>query len=132
MTIVIEVELAGLEEVMGRLGALGTFERLRPAAVRATARLRRPLMTYPPAPVDSSYTRTGTLGRSWTDAVEVSPAEIRATIGTNVGYAPYVQAEEYQAEVHRGRWLTDVQVMESVQDAIVEDFEQEVRRLAGE
>lgn len=71
---------------------------------------------YPSPPENSTYTRTGTLGRSLTamqgqapgalSRVESVGAHSIGYIGTNIVYAPYVIDENEQASVHRGRWYT--------------------------
>jgi len=83
-----------------------------PAYTRATQKslllLAGELATYPPAPADSSYDRTGLLGREWTIAtpeVQSLGAEFVGAIGTGVIYAEYVQGEE-QAWMHVGVWQT--------------------------
>ena len=63
---------------------------------------------YPAPPADSSYTRTGTLGKGWTKQVE--PTVPRATVGNITSYGPYVQDPDRQAWMHRGRWQTTLDV----------------------
>lgn len=83
---------------------------------------------YPPAPSGSSYRRTGNLGRAWTSAqyeIHASTGGITGVIGNAVrdrrgrAYGPYVQSEEEQAWMHRGRWATDEMVAERNTNAIV-------------
>ena len=83
---------------------------------------------YPPAPSGSSYRRTGNLGRAWTSAqyeVSANTGGITGVIGNAVrdrrgrAYGPYVQSEEEQAWMHRGRWATDEMVAERNTNAIV-------------
>ena len=84
--------------------------------------------TYPPAPSNSSYRRTGNLGRFWTSAqyeVSASTGGITGVIGNAVrdrrgrAYGPCVQDAEEQAYMHRGRWQTDEMVAERNTNAIV-------------
>ena len=73
---------------------------------------------YPKPPVDSTYRRTGMLGRSMGVAIEGGRVgqpdiyEIRklggyqeARFGTRLRYAQYVIGER-QAQIHQGRWWT--------------------------
>lgn len=46
------------------------------------------------------------LGRSWTTKVTTGRNSWQGKLGTTVSYAPVVQDEERQAQVHRGRWHT--------------------------
>lgn len=133
------IELSGDEALLRGLQRVDDFNSLRAPAVRSMARLRAILGHYPPPPPDSTYTRTGRLGRSWTEAVETSPSEIRAVLGNNTTYAPYVHASgpvavrgsviEGQARVHQGRWPTDQQAIDDVEDAVRRDFEDTIRGL---
>lgn len=70
---------------------------------------------YPPAPSDSTYRRTGTLGRLWVGARPVvtrsSGAFVAGRIGNATPYGPYVQDPNRQAAQHRGRWRTTKDVV---------------------
>ena len=59
---------------------------------------------YPPALPDSTYKRTGTLGKGWKTAVSQDP--LGAVVGNPTAYGPYVQDADKQAAIHRGRWQT--------------------------
>jgi len=72
------------------------------------------------------YTRTGTLGRSFTEDVTVTAEDVTGVIGTNVNYAPWVvgpayPGEEirgrqmYQARIHAGNWWQFVPTMEDAE-----------------
>lgn len=70
---------------------------------------------YPSAPSNSTYRRTGTLGRLWTSAtpqVNVSQQRLGGRIGNKTPYGPYVQSSRFQAKVHVGRWRTTEQVIQ--------------------
>ena len=62
---------------------------------------------YPAPPPESSYVRTGTLGKSWNQRVTQEP--LQAIVGNPTSYGPYVQGDE-QAWMHKGRWQTTAQV----------------------
>lgn len=59
---------------------------------------------YPSPPPNSTYVRTGTLGKSW--GTSVQPDIPRATVGNPTSYGPYVQDSDRQAWMHKGRWQT--------------------------
>jgi hypothetical protein len=118
---------------------------LRLATEDTTLYWQRLMKTYPPAPPprmgtafnpvrfttragrsvefmarrSEGYTRTGTLGRSWT-----SPDSRRVEVGSDFAwgrtsssgdiapYNRYVQDAELQARVHQGRWETIQAVMQ--------------------
>ena len=78
----------------------------------ATALVLRELKTYPPPPPNSTYKRTRSLSNSWHKEIEGSGLQIRGIVGSNQNIAPYnrwVQDEDVQAEVHRGRWTNTAQ-----------------------
>ena len=66
--------------------------------------VRADIKQYPAPPAGSSYVRTGTLGASRTKRVD--RGALRAIIGSNIRYAPYVQDADRQAWMHKGRWQT--------------------------
>ena len=93
---------------------------------------------YPPARPDSSYIRTGTLGRSIglggkAEIYEVNRigAGYEARLGTNLSYAPYVIGPNDQATQHKGRWWTMKTVIEKARPGVERLFEGMAKRLAS-
>lgn len=123
-----EIIINGVEELIQRLGKLEGVNHLRPPMVRAVARLHRDMADYPPQRPGSSYVRTGTLGRRWITRIDTIHGGLQGSVGNNTIYAPLVQSERFQANVHRGRWQTDEMVAERNRAAIVADFEDEIRK----
>ena len=80
--------------------------------------IRADIKRYPAPPPQSTYVRTGTLGASWTKRIYRDA--LRAVIGSNIKYAPYVQDADRQAWMHRGRWHTA--------QSVARDRAQDVRR----
>jgi hypothetical protein len=125
-TIIVE----GLEEIRSR------FRRFPDKYHRATkTTMEASLLTvwesvppYPEEPPDSSYTRTGTLGRTLgsgetggrqggqPDIYEINQGSsyIEGAFGTRLGYAPHVigDPDTEQAWMHQGRWWTLVEVLQ--------------------
>ena len=77
------------------------------------------LKAYPPPIAGSSYQRTGTLGRRWTHKVTGLLGGVTGIIHNLTPYGPWVQSEEFQASVHRGRWQTDKRVVKQIQPQVV-------------
>jgi len=81
------------------------------------------------------YKRTGTLGKSWTTDVRPSGTSLNGVLGNVRPYGPYVQDEEVQARIHRGRWPTVQALMRTPAAKFRQYFEQArdrvVKRLAG-
>ena len=100
---------------------------VRAAMDDSTALLLRDMKTYPPAPANSSYKRTRTLGRSWSRTFD----DQRGEVGSNGNMAPYnrlVQDDERQARVHKGRWQTVQSVAKKRKPQIVRFFQERLRQ----
>ena len=109
-------------------------ERLDRAMQRAmtdsTVLLLREMKTYPAPPADSTYRRTGTLGKSWSRKVEGRGYDITGIVGSNGAMAPYnryVQDTEFQASIHQDRWVTIQEAAERHEGAIQSFFESRIR-----
>lgn len=84
------------------------MEAFRKAADASMLLLVAEMAVYPPPPPNSTYRRTGLLGRSWNTRrteYDVAPGVFRATLRNPTPYGVYVQGER-QARVHRNRWTT--------------------------
>lgn len=110
------------EQVQRVLLALQNPGFLRGPHARSGARIVAELRPYPPEPPNSSYRRTGTLGKRWTFVVRRSLFGMKTIVGNNTIYGPYVQSAERQAWMHKGRWITDAEALENNVDAITDDF----------
>ncbi len=100
------------------------------AMTDSTVLLLREMKTYPTAPVDSTYTRTGTLGKSWDKRIEGRGLETTGVVGSNSNMAPYnrwVQDREFQAGIHQNRWTTIQEASERHQAAIESFFESRIQ-----
>ena len=135
------ITVKGLDELLAKMRA---FPDKLNAAIKskmddALLVLWENVPAYPPEPEDSSYTRTGTLGRTlgssegggkggaYPDIYEVHPlgsaSGYEGRFGTNLDYAPSVVDPEEQAAVHRGRWWTMTTIAEKAHDKIVAVFQ---------
>lgn len=141
------VRIEGLEALMRAVDELAAMRVVRDTMETAVERVRTQIAVYPPPPsnyrmvwkserqrrwffaalrsgqISVPYRRTGTLGRRWTTAVTVSPAEIRGVVGNVTAYGPFVQSQESQANVHQGRWRTAERVAQEMEPAIQDLFE---------
>lgn len=122
----ITIKIDGIDKLVRKLGKVEGVNYLRPAMQRAVYRLQARLAQYPAQPPNSTYRRTGTLGRKWTSKVDVGNGIIRGRVGNNTEYAPLVQSYRFQARVHRGRWQTDRYVVDTERRNIERDFKQAI------
>lgn len=130
-----DVYVEGVDEIVELFGVLGALDILRDPIVRAGMRLQRDMANYPPAPPNSTYRRTGTLGRRWTaPRVEVTQTttSITGTAGNNTIYAPFVQGAGTQRRAFRRRWQTDEMVLQRNERAIIEDMERTIQSVINE
>lgn len=139
------IEIHGLDEIIKRMKA---YPDQLTKSVRVTMQavllsLWESVPPYPPPPEESTYDRTGTLGRTLGSGMEGGQGgqpdvfTIRelgsaweAHFGTNLDYAPYVIGDEVQAEVHQGRWWTIRAVAEKASEKIDKLFDTLAQKLA--
>ena len=110
--------IEGLDSIRDRFGQFpGKFSRALHRTMEAVLlKIWELIPGYPPPPPDSTYTRTGTLGRTLGGGmsggregkpdiyyVRKSHGYQEASFGTRLKYAPYVIGEK-QAKIHQGRW----------------------------
>lgn len=98
---------------------------------RIGARITAWLKKYPAPPPNSTYRRTGNLGRRWTSRTSVALFSATAIIGNNTPYGPEVQGEGFQADIHVGRWQTDEQALAAHADVVEEEVGDAIDRLIG-
>lgn len=121
------IEVQGLDAIFAQLRAIGPDlrETLRPVIEEALEIVRGRMAEYPAPPASSRYQRTGALGASWQILPDGSGEVLGVVRSSNVPYNRYVQSEEEQAYMHRGRWQTDEQVAAEKEPevaAILESF----------
>ena len=123
------ITIKGLDALYRKLGNAAATKTLEPAMQRSVLRIQRVMQLYPPPPPQSTYKRTGTLGRRWTVKVSRSAGGLSGVVGTNVPYAPYVQSRMFQASQHRRTgWETDAGAVQLNEGEIVADFQMAVDR----
>lgn len=124
----IEIDLDGIADLEHKLARVDILDLLREPMYRAVLRLQSAMAKYPPPPPRSKYRRTGTLGRRWTHRVSEENGALIGFVGNNTMYGPYVQSDQFQAWMHKGRWQTDKEVAERERPAIISDFQQVINR----
>lgn len=117
-----KLSIRGLPEVIA-LGDIDVLAVLDPVVQRGSRRLEQRLTAYPSAPAGSSYQRTYQLKRGWGSRFTRSGRGVVSETSNDTPYVQWVQGEEMQARVHRGRWGTDadavdLSVPEIAQDAL--------------
>lgn len=120
--------IRGLQELIKK------FERLNErmwemprVAQDAEKYLRSQVPPYPPPPPNSTYHRTGDLGRSIHTEVQKLGAQVVTSLSVGVDYGPWVVDERRQARVHRGRWWTLQEVLRKSRDGVVRLYEDFIR-----
>ncbi len=128
MEIVIETDADQVAEELAHRG-LDILQVLGGPLDRGAFRVEGGMKVYPPAPPASTYVRTGTLGRRWTTKPIREAGAVGREVGNNTDYGPFVQSDELQATVHRGRWQTDAQVLRRETPAILRDVDTTLEEL---
>ena len=143
----LEITVKGLEEVINRMQAFPShLEKLLEKTMDAVLLIVwENLSSYPPRPENSTYRRTGTLGKTLgidesgartgkPDIYEVKKAGAFtiARFGTRLEYAPYVigDKDKEQAWMHQGRWWTLPEVAERARDKITQAWQTLADRMA--
>jgi hypothetical protein len=94
---------------------------------------------YPPPPPNSTYVRTGTLGRvitAWSGSFPGALTRVESLsgggsigyIGGNLEYIAAVIGEGQQADAHAGRWYTLESVLRESRPGIFDIFRDAVRK----
>lgn len=123
----ISAQLKGLDKAYKLLGKIKGREMLKPPMKRTTLRLVDKLKRYPPKPSWVRYVRTGTLGRSWTEKVDLILDGVEGRVGNRTRYAPDVQHKGTQRLIFkRIGWPTDEDVLKQELSAIIKDFQKAI------
>lgn len=141
------IEVRGLRELIKRMQA---FPQQMEAAAKTT--MDAALLTlwenvpeYPDPPQNSTYRRTGTLGRTLGSSEaggkggkpdvyltrKLGGGNIEGRFGTKLEYAPYVIGDDTQADVHKGRWWTMKTIAENASEKIERLFNTLADKLAA-
>jgi len=123
----VSIQIKGIDTLIQKLGKVEGTKHLRQPMQRAVYRLQGRMAQYPAQRTNSSYRRTGTLGRKWTSKIEQGNGIIRGKVGNNTEYAPLVQSYQFQARIHRGLWQTDRYIVDTEYRTIVRDFEDTIK-----
>jgi len=123
------VELKGLDDVLKRLDEKKILDAAEAGMKRGVLYVHSTVPPYPPAPPNSTYRRTGTLGREITTKTERSAGNILGIIGAAAPYAPLVIGEDTQAWMHAGRWWTLHSVVRKAADRVAGFIRDEVSKV---
>ena len=125
----LKININGIDDAVSQLKQDGAniLEIVEKPIDRGAFRVEAALKVYPSPPANSSYRRTGTLGRRWTTRPYRQAGLVGREVGNNTWYGPYVQSQQTQARVHQGRWSTDEQAIRRQTDSIIEDVRNALR-----
>lgn len=102
------------------------MQGLRAGMAAAGAHILARMATYPPAPPNSTYRRTGTLGRRW--VMRGTRNGVSVEIGNNTPYAPKVQGDKQLPHFRVIGWKTPEDVLTSEGGAILNIISAYVKR----
>ncbi len=129
-----DIEVQNLAPLLAALDAYPDIARpiLEDASSAALLGHIPELATYPPAPPNSTYRRTGLLGRTWTSArPEFAPLSsgFEASIGNATPYAEDVQGEQQLVLFKRIGWSNTPDVVARRQADTEAYFEAALQRI---
>ena len=122
----IEIQISGVESLLAKLTSAQGNSKLRAPMDKSVKLLEQRMKKYPPQRAGSHYVRTRRLGPSWTTEIAENANGLVGKVGNNTEYGPFVQSQQFQARIHRGRWQTDAQVMESERPTIERYFQEAI------
>ena len=127
----VTIYVKNLDAVTRKLDQINRGAYLADVGRAAGTVIRNEMRRYPPPPPNSTYRRTGTLGKSWnvTNMRGGKQGGWVSQIGTRLNYAPYVQDATRQAQVHQGRWQTIQDVAQDKRDEVVNFVVKAIRRM---
>lgn len=122
------VRLEGYEEYRQKLrGSPRVLNKhLRRGMQQVGVKVQRALERYPSPPSGSRYQRTGELGSRWSFRVLSGMGTVRGLLENPTEHGPWVQSDEVQAKVHRGRWPTAGKVVKRAKVGIDAIFQKEL------
>jgi hypothetical protein len=125
-----DIVIKGMEQLSNKMGRIAREmdSEIRKATDKAMKYAHSQVPPYPPKPANSTYTRTGTLGRRMYTQVRPLGQETVGVIGNNTEYAPFVIDENRQAR-QNSHWWTLQAVVEKAWPGMVEMFREAIRRL---
>ena len=122
----VSIKIDGVDKVLRKLGTAKGVAALVKPMEESVVKVREGMADYPLDWPENTYVRTGKLGQSWTGRVQQHSNGVTGKIGTNRSYAPWVQSQQFQARVHRGRWQTDAMVIDRLRPWIVARFKRAI------
>jgi len=114
------------KQVEGLIDRGMKMQGLRAGLAAAGAHVLSKLATYPPAPPQSTYRRTGTLGRRW--VMRGTRNGFSVEIGNNTPYAPRVQGDGQLDRFREIGWKTPESVLQAEGGAILNIISAHVKR----
>jgi hypothetical protein len=131
----VAVDLSGIDALLRNLrDSEAVAEReLGKAVASVLDEARDAAAQYPPELPNQVYIRTGDLGEAWATAQPLTARTgdtVTVRLQNLTPYAGYVQDEEDQAAIHRGRWDTTAQIMRDVDPLAQAEAERAAAKVA--
>lgn len=130
-----EIIVIGIPEVAGALLrypaiAKPEFQKATDAALLG---LVPDLASYPSAPSNSSYRRTGNFGRMWTNAKpewQAMASGFEGTLGNATGYGEWVQGEHQAKALEKIGWKPAEKLLQAAKGRIEALYQAAAKRIA--
>jgi hypothetical protein len=135
----LKIDVVGLEKVVQKMAQFPAKLKIQMKRnmMASLDVLQENVPPYPQPPANSTYKRTGTLGKSIGGGtmkpaiynVTGSGMDVVGKYGTKLSYAKYVIDPEQQAYMHRGRWWTTETMVEKAKNKIIKIWNDMVKTL---
>jgi len=122
------ITIKGVDKAMKKLGKGTAVSMLRKPMRDGLALLKKDRKVYAPERPNQTYARTGRLGKNVRGETQTTQNGLVGRIKNETPYKPYVHQRPDQAWMHRGRWLTDDDIVTRNQAAIVAGFERAIKK----
>jgi hypothetical protein len=122
----LRVQVEGVDALLR--GFQRVFTNLTPLMVDLEKRVAEKLQHYPPPPPNSTYERTGDLGRAWAVSADARGTNlyqdrVSVEMKNDMAYAGWVQGVGTQTQQHqRTGWQTTQQVLDAETPLFLEDL----------
>ena len=128
-----EIIVIGIPEVAGALQRYPAIAKpeFQQATDAALLGMVLELASYPSAPSNSSYRRTGNYGRMWTNAKpewSAMGSGFEGSLGNATGYGEWI-AGEHQAKVHANRWQKAEAMLQAAKGRIEALYQAAAKRI---
>lgn len=126
----VEIQIEGMDKVLKRLSEPRMREEMSVAMKESVHLMHYRMAIYPAPPPNSTYRRTGYLGRSWYTNIRSFSGDIQGYLANRAPYKDYVQGLEQTAQHEATGWKRIDREYQAAKSAILQLFKDALNRVA--